>query len=101
MTLLNPGPDQKILHSKASYVLKSGDVVCEILNGAGGYGDPVERDTTAVWKDVIGEYVSIAKAREEYGVVIDPETKEVNEEETVKWRTQLRKKRVDVPSEKE
>jgi len=101
MTLLNPGPDQKILHSKGSYVLKSGDVVCEILNGAGGYGDPVERDTTAVWKDVIGEYVSIAKAREEYGVVIDPETKEVNEEETVKWRTQLRKERVDVPSEKE
>jgi N-methylhydantoinase B len=101
MTLLNPGPDQKILHSKASYVLKSGDVVCEILNGAGGYGDPLKRDTTAVWKDVIGEYVSIEKAREEYGVVIDPETKEVNEEETAKWRAQLRKERVDVSSGKE
>jgi N-methylhydantoinase B len=101
MTLLNPGPDQKVLHSKGSYLLKSEDVICEILNGAGGYGDPLERDIAAVWKDVIGEYVSIEKAREEYGVVIDPETKEVNEEETFKWRAQLRKEKVDVPSEKE
>jgi N-methylhydantoinase B len=100
MTLLNPGPDQKVLHSKGSYLLKSEDVICEILNGAGGYGDPLERDIAAVWKDVIGEYVSIEKAREEYGVVIDPETKEVNEEETSKLRAQLRKERVDVPSEK-
>lgn len=99
MTLLNPGPDQKILHSKASYTLKSGDVVCEILNGAGGYGDPLDRDRDAVKKDVIGEYVSIEKARKEYGVVIDPETKEVNEKETTKLRERLRKETINNPSE--
>ena len=86
MTILNPGPNQKSLHSKGSYMLQSGDVVCEILNGAGGYGDPLERDPAAVRKDVIGEYVSLEKAREVYGVVIDPETMEVNEEETAQLR---------------
>jgi N-methylhydantoinase B len=94
MTMLNPGPDQKLLHSKASYMLKSGDIVCQILNGAGGYGDPLERDTAAVRKDVIGEYVSVEKARKEYGVVIDPETWEVNEEKTTELRAKLRKERV-------
>ena len=53
-TLLNPGTDQEVLHSKASYLLKSGDVVCQILNGAGGYGDPLERDPAAVRNDVVG-----------------------------------------------
>lgn len=92
ITILNPGPDQEVLHSKASYRLSSGDVVCQILNGAGGYGDPLERDPAAVWRDVIGEYVSIQKAREEYGVVIDPVTKAVDERETSKLRSDLRKR---------
>jgi N-methylhydantoinase B len=100
MTILNPGPNQKILHSKASYMLQSGDIVAQILCGAGGYGDPLERDTSAVRKDVIGDYISIEKAREEYGVVIDPESKEVNEGETVRLRELLRRERTDIPSEK-
>ncbi len=95
MTVLNPGPDQKALHSKASYMLKSGDMVCQILSGAGGYGDPLERDIAAVKKDVVGEYVSVEKAREEYGVVIDPDTKEVKEKETAKLRGRMRKERTD------
>ncbi len=92
MTILNPGPDQKMLHSKGSYILNSGDVVCEIISGAGGYGDPLERDTTAVWRDVIGDYVSIEKAREEYGVIIDPKTVEINEKKTAELRAELKKK---------
>jgi N-methylhydantoinase B len=100
MTVLNPGPNQKALHSKGSYMLQSGDVVREVLNGAGGYGDPLERDPAAVQKDVIGEYVSLAKAREEYGVVVNPETMEVNEEETARLREQLGNQRASRPSEK-
>jgi 5-oxoprolinase (ATP-hydrolysing)/N-methylhydantoinase A len=92
MTILNPGPHQKVLHSKGSYTLKAGDVVSQILNGPGGYGDPLERDPAAARNDVIGEYVSLEQARKEYGVVIDPETVEVNEEETAELRTQLKRK---------
>jgi N-methylhydantoinase B len=100
MTILNSGPTQNILHSKASYMLKAGDVVCQILSGAGGRGDPLERDPAAVRTDVTGEYVSIEKAREEYGVVIDPKTWEVNEGETVQLRARLRAQRIDSPLEK-
>jgi N-methylhydantoinase B/oxoprolinase/acetone carboxylase alpha subunit len=67
-------------------------VVSQILNGPGGYGDPLERDPAAARNDVIGEYVSLEQARKEYGVVIDPETVEVNEEETAELRTQLKRK---------
>ncbi|MCK5551822.1 MAG: hydantoinase B/oxoprolinase family protein, partial [Deltaproteobacteria bacterium] len=68
--------------------------------GAGGYGDPLERDPAAVQKDVIGEYVSLEKAREEYGVVVNPKTLEVNEEETARLRAQFRQQRADGPSGK-
>lgn len=93
MTLLNPGPNQKALNSKGSQMLKYGDVICEILNGAGGYGDPLERDPAAVLKDVIRDYVSIEKAHRDYGVVIDSETLQVNEEETAKLRARLNQRR--------
>ena len=47
-----------------------------ITNGGGGWGDPLERDPEAVRRDVRDEYVSIAGARADYGVVVsgDPET---------------------------
>ena len=92
-TTLNPGPGQKTLHSKGCYMLKSGDVVSQILNGAGGYGDPLDRDPAAVGRDVIGEYVSIEMASEQYGVVIDPETMDVDEKATIELRADLRVKR--------
>src|SRR5438270_11223778 len=40
------------------------------LPGGGGYGDPFERDPTAVLEDVLNGYVSIEAAAREYGVVI-------------------------------
>ena len=39
--------------------------------GGGGYGDPLEREPTRVLDDVINGYVSLAGAREIYGVVIE------------------------------
>jgi N-methylhydantoinase B len=94
-TILNPGPDQEVLHSKASYTLQSGDVVSQILSGAGGYGDPLTRDPAAVKRDVVGEYLSADKAREEYGVIIDLEANEVDEEKTLLLREKLLKERND------
>jgi N-methylhydantoinase B len=38
--------------------------------GGGGLGDPLERDLEAVLEDVIDEYVSVVRARRDYGVVI-------------------------------
>lgn len=65
-----------------------GDVVHFQSAGGGGYGNPLERDPQAVEKDVFNGYVSIERARQDYGVVIDPVTLKVNIEETRKLRAE-------------
>jgi N-methylhydantoinase B len=46
--------------------------------GGGGWGNPLERDPERVRQDVIDGCVSIESAARDYGVVIDPETLEVD-----------------------
>ena len=58
----------------ALYQLHNGDKVVDYSQGGCGVGDPLERDIDAVWEDVRNELVSIKSAREDYGVIIDPET---------------------------
>lgn len=65
-----------------------GDVVHFQSAGGGGYGNPLERDPQAVEKDVFNGYASIERARQDYGVVIDPVTLKVNIEETRKLRAE-------------
>jgi len=71
--------------------LKPGDVVTIDAAGGGGYGNPLEREPERVERDVIEGYVSLEKAREDYGVIIDPKTLTLDEEETRKLRDTLRK----------
>lgn len=54
---------------------RAGAVSRYITNGGGGWGDPKTRDPQRVLHDVRDSYVSIAGAREMYGVVVcgDPE----------------------------
>jgi N-methylhydantoinase B len=63
-----------------------GDRVAFYSAGGGGFGNPFERDTGEVALDVKNGYVSIAKAGEDYGVVIDPDTLEVDEKATADRR---------------
>jgi N-methylhydantoinase B len=65
-----------------------GDVIQFDSAGGGGYGDPLQRDPQAVAADVVNGYVSIEKAREDYGVVIDPATLRVDAARTEKLRTE-------------
>jgi N-methylhydantoinase B len=69
-TVLNPGPDEVVLHGKESRDFDYGDVISFQQSGAGGYGDPLERDPARVLEDVREEYVSPESARADYGVVI-------------------------------
>ena len=69
-TVLNPGPDEELVPGKASREFAYGDVISFQQSGAGGYGDPLERDPARVLHDVLDDYVSIDAAREHYGVVI-------------------------------
>ena len=70
--ILNPDSKQKILPVLMTEVeaLNRGDVFRHIMAGGGGYGDPLKRKPELVLKDVIEEKVTIAGAKEDYGVVI-------------------------------
>jgi N-methylhydantoinase B len=59
-----------------------GDVIEFYSAGGGGYGSPFERDPEAVASDAAEGYVSIERAREDYGVVVDPVAFKVNQDET-------------------
>jgi len=82
-------PDGRVYRPKSKEIIKGipgGTVFHEIAGGGGGYGDPLKRPVERVLKDVRNCFVSIEKAREDYGVVIDPVTVTVKMEETRKRR---------------
>jgi N-methylhydantoinase B len=54
--------------------IKKGDLMVKISSGGGGVGSPLERDPEKVREDVANELVSLESAREDYGVILDPET---------------------------
>jgi N-methylhydantoinase B/oxoprolinase/acetone carboxylase alpha subunit len=66
--------------------LRKGDVVVCELGGGGGYGEPFERDPAKVEWDVLNGWVSAERAREAYGVSIDPATGRHDAEATRKLR---------------
>jgi N-methylhydantoinase B len=70
--------------------MKPGDVIIMDAAGGGGYGDPLERDPEMVQDDVIQGYVSMEKAREDYGVVIDPATMKADLAATDELRRSMR-----------
>jgi N-methylhydantoinase B len=80
-TVINPGPDEEIVHGKQSREFAYGDVISFQQSGAGGYGDPLARDPALVLEDVLDDYVSIEAARDEYGVVIDGQGTELRVDE--------------------
>jgi N-methylhydantoinase B len=93
--ILNPGPGERVLPTlpMESVALRRGDVFRMTLAGGGGYGDPLEREPGRVLEDYLDEKVTLAHAREEYGVVIDAETARVDEAATERLRERRRAER--------
>jgi N-methylhydantoinase B len=77
-------PNAKVLVAQ----LKPEDAFRISSGGGGGYGSPHERPAEDVREDVRQGYVSVKAAAELYGVVIDPETFEIDRAETARLRTQ-------------
>ena len=75
-----------------------GDVIIFHNPGGGGYGDPLERDPELVESDVINGYVSLKKAQEDYGVVIDPVSMRLDLEATSKLRESLKRAKISETS---
>ena len=69
--MINPGtPQARPLGNVDTAILEPGDVLEIRSAGGGGRGDPLQRPTARVARDVVGGYVSVEAARREYGVVI-------------------------------
>lgn len=82
---LNPDGENHDL-PKIVLSLKKGDMFRARVGGAGGWGNPLERDVNKVLNDVQNELVSVERARKVYGVVINKTTMEVDMDETQKLR---------------
>jgi len=87
---LNPGTDrEEKLPGKTLRQLKKGDLYRVVQAGAGGYGNPLERDIHAVADDVEQEKLSVEYVRREYGVVMDPKTLLLDVTATEKLRAEM------------
>jgi N-methylhydantoinase B len=87
-------PNAKVLTAQ----LKKGDAYALRSGGGGGFGSPLERPAELVADDVRQGYVSIAAARDYYGVMLDPESLVVHAGATSAERAALapvHKKRVE------
>jgi N-methylhydantoinase B len=69
-----------------TYRARRDDVFRVVSAGGGGFGDPFARDPERVLADVREEKVTLAAAREQYGVVIDRATLTVDQETTCRLR---------------
>jgi N-methylhydantoinase B len=77
---------------KAIYQLHNGDKVVDYSQGGCGVGSPLERDVEAVREDVRNELVSVKSAHEDYGVIVDPVSFEIDREGTEKLRKEMKAK---------
>jgi len=79
-----------VLGKVSSYPMVRGDSVTIQAAGGGGYGDPLDRDPQAVADDVLDGYVTHARAREVYGVVMDAAAAGADLAQTREQRARLR-----------
>ena len=87
---LNPDTDSEEIAAKSLRSLKKGDLYRLVQAGGGGYGDPLERDVHAVLEDVQQEKQTPDYARREYGVVIDPQSLELDIKATEQLRASMK-----------
>ena len=93
LNILDPDGDAELLPAKFNRRFKRGEVFRHQNAGAGGWGDPLERDPAAVLRDVRNQLVSVEAAAAEYGVVVDSQSWSVDEAATERLRGESRKTR--------
>jgi N-methylhydantoinase B len=84
--ILRPGTEREQVTGMVYETMAPGEVLVNCSGGGGGWGHPFKRDPERVLDDVRNGYVSIVSARENYGVVINPETLTINTAATAALR---------------
>jgi N-methylhydantoinase B len=78
-------PDRKVHQTTSKDLVENvpeGTILFQQAGGGGGYGDPFDRNPDQVAREVKNGIISIDKAKELYGVVLHPETLELDKEGT-------------------
>ena len=88
------GEDVTLQLRQVDFQQQPADVYAVVCSAAGGFGDPLDRDTKLVQIDIEGNVVTIEAAHEIYGVIVDPDTLEVNQDATYKLRADTRHHRL-------
>jgi N-methylhydantoinase B len=86
--VVNPGTEgeRRIPPIADDVELHRGDLLRITTGGGGGWGDPFAREPERVRLDVLRGFVSLAGARADYGVALDPETLDLDPQETERLR---------------
>jgi N-methylhydantoinase B len=82
-------PDGSERRAKTKEIIRGippGTVFRQLAGGGGGYGDPRERPVELVLADVKNGMISVAAAREDYGVCINPDSLSIDEKRTAELR---------------
>jgi N-methylhydantoinase B len=72
MNLLWRDGKMQELPAKCRLTIRKGDVFRHILGGAGGWGNPAERDSAHTVHDIAEGKLSAEYASREYGIIVDP-----------------------------
>ena len=83
------GGEATTIPSKGTAPVKRGETVRVETCGGGGYGPPWERDPGLVLRDVLEEKLSVERARDVYGVSIDPADGSIDTARTTEYRRVL------------
>lgn len=91
--LVNPGtPGERELKPLSDgNILRKNDVVRLMTPGGGGWGSPIERPASQVRDDVLDGFVSLASARDDYGVVLREPDVSLDDVATTALRAELAK----------
>jgi N-methylhydantoinase B len=88
------GNSRMIASKERNIILRPADIFEVYAGGAGGYGDPLERDASAVLRDVAASEISIEAARKLYGVVLEGEPLNFKRNEVEKSRKEIFTERI-------
>jgi N-methylhydantoinase B len=95
-TISEAGGERVLPEAKSTITLGKNDAINHITQNGGGYGDPLERPSATVLRDVQRGSVTLASAAKIYGVVIADGA--VDEEATAKARQAILDRRLaDLP----
>ncbi len=89
INILHHPDEDEVLITMVSTSMRADERIYHRQAGGGGWGKALERDPTAVARDVKNDKVSVAAARSDYGVVLDEETFAIDEEATADLRREM------------